>query len=118
MKTFLPNRLVLPFYFVGTLLVFFLGVALIVAMYRFTRPPSVDEARFAERRRNLAELRTQARQQLDEYGWVNAAQGVVRLPIRRAMELMLREWQNPAEGRSNLAVRIQSGQPGQAPAAP
>jgi len=37
---------------------------------------------------------------------VNKDKGIVRLPIQRAVELTLQEWQNPAAARSNLISRV------------
>ena len=83
-----------------------LGVLLIMAgliwlMYRYTHPAPVDQARWAERQRNLAEANAQDQEQLTSYAWIDQARGVVRLPAARAMELTVKEWQNPAAGRSN-----------------
>jgi hypothetical protein len=44
---------------------------------------------------------------LETYGWVDKARGIVRLPLDRAMELALRDWQNPVAAKSNLLVRLQ-----------
>jgi hypothetical protein len=110
MKTFLPNRVVLPFYFIGTILVFLMVVVVLAVMYRYTQPPAVDHERFEERRKALTELRAQAQQQLENYGWVNPEKRIVRLPIRQAMELTVREWQDPVAGRSNLIARSRASQ--------
>lgn len=35
------------------------------------------------------QLRAQQQQRLQEYGWVNEAAGIARIPVNRAMELLL-----------------------------
>lgn len=93
-----------------------LGMLLILAvliwiMYHVAAPPAIDQARWAERKRNLAELNAQNLDLLDNYGWMDQAKGVVRLPIERAMALTIKEWQNPAVARSNMMVRADFAAP-------
>ena len=76
--------------------------ALVWAMQRYTQPPPLGEDRVAVRKKALADLRAAEASELDSYGWVDQPKGVVRLPIAEAMQLALREWQNPAAARSNL----------------
>ena len=45
----------------------------------------------AERKAILAELRGKEQTAATTYGWVNQGQGVVRLPIERAVELIIQE---------------------------
>ena len=58
--------------------------------------------------------------ELTTYGWVDQPKGVVRLPIADAMQLVLRDWQNPAAARSNLIARVEkaTAAPPVAPAKP
>ncbi|HXJ35173.1 MAG TPA: hypothetical protein VMS22_14165 [Candidatus Eisenbacteria bacterium] len=42
-------------------------------------------------RRDLAELRARDQKLLDTYGWIDRDEGRVRIPVARAMELMLAE---------------------------
>jgi hypothetical protein len=105
MKTLLPSRTVLPAYFIGALAVFCLVIGMIRITYRSTRPPDVDHARFEERRKNLADLRAQTQQQLEHYRWINPVTQQVGLPLDRAIELVVQEWQDPITGRSNLLAR-------------
>jgi hypothetical protein len=85
--------------------------ALIWVMYHVAPPPRVDEAHWAERKRNLAELSAQNLDLLENYGWIDQNKGVVRLPIDRAIELTIKEWQNPAVARSNMIVRADFAAP-------
>ncbi len=90
---------------------FFILAGLIYLMYHYTRTGEVDQARWAERSKNLAELRAANREQLENYGWIDQKQGRVRLSVSRAMELTVSEWQNPAAGRSNLLARLEKALP-------
>jgi len=109
----------------GLVLVALVGTFLIVAglvwvMQYYTRPAPVNQARIAERRKYLADIRAAEADALNHYGWVDASKGLVRLPIGRAIELLLEEWKNPAAAHSNLAARADQAYapPPAAPAAP
>ena len=41
--------------------------------------------------KNLQSLRAQDTEVLERYGWVDSAKGTVRIPVSRAMELMVQE---------------------------
>ena len=81
--------------------------ALIWAMRHYTQPQPLGQARALERAQKLAELHAEETQKLDHIGWIDQSKGVVRLPIEVAMQIVLREWQNPAVGRSNLIARVE-----------
>ena len=100
---------------IGVLLIM-LGMVLV--MYHYTRPAPVDEARMAERRKNLAELNAQTKDVLEHYAWIDQTKGQVRLPVARAMELAASEWQQPAAARSNLLWRLEKVMPSPPPAPP
>jgi hypothetical protein len=99
---------------------FLIVVALVWAMQRYTQPAPLGEDRVALRKKALADLRAAEASELDSYGWVDQAKGVVRLPIAEALKLTLREWQNPASARSNLIARVEKATavPPAAPAKP
>jgi len=97
----------LAIYLVGVLGTFFIVAGLIWIMYYYTQPPPVDAVRAGERRQNLADLNAQTKEQLETYAWGDRTKGIVRLPIARAMDLTVLEWQNPAQARSNLLARLE-----------
>jgi hypothetical protein len=101
----------------GTLLIV---AALVWAMQRYTQPPPLGEDRVAARKKALAELRAAEAGELTTYGWVDQTKGVVRLPIAEAMQITLRDWQNPGAARSNLIARVEkaTAAPPAAPAKP
>ena len=91
---------------------------LAAALARFTSPAPVDSDRDALRARTLAELRATNTGALNNYGWQDQSKGIVRLPIARAMELMLTEWKDPAAGRAALIAREEKASPPAPPAQP
>ncbi len=97
----------------------FLVMAWLVWLMRhYTQPPSLAQAR--------AEERLKIKQAFDEanapvingYDWVDKGKGIVRIPVERAKELVLQEWQNPVAGHSNLAARAAKAFAQAAPATP
>lgn len=98
-------------YAVAVTAIFFLMSGAIWLMYHYTQSGSVEETRWAERARNLAELNAKNKEGLESFGWVSQDRGVVRLPITRAMELTVKEWQDPAAGRANLIARMERALP-------
>lgn len=72
-----------------------------------SEPEPLYAAGAEQRRENLRELRQRHEEILNQYGWEDEAKGFVRLPIERAMELMLQEWQDPEAGRAELIERVE-----------
>jgi hypothetical protein len=107
-------------YLIGILGSLLIIAALVWAMQRYTQPPPLGEDRVAVRKKALADLRAAEASELETYGWVDQAKGVVRLPIAEAMKLTLRDWQDPAAARSNLIARVEKATavPPAAPAKP
>ncbi|MDX1540025.1 MAG: hypothetical protein R3349_01350 [Geminicoccaceae bacterium] len=53
----------------------------------------------------LKELQAEARLILESYGWVDPDAGIARIPIERAMTLLVeRGWPNPVEGSPAVAA--------------
>jgi len=107
-------------YLLGILGAFLIVAALAWYAQRYTRPQPLGEDRVAARKKALVELRAAEANELENYGWVDQAKGVVRLPSAAAMQLTLREWQDPAVARSNLVARVAkaTAAPPAAPAKP
>jgi hypothetical protein len=99
---------------IGILGTFLIMAAMVGLMYARTRPPAVNAARAEERRKALADVTAQSRDQLENYAWIDPTKGIVRLPVSQAMELTVRNWKSPAAARSNLIARL----PKVAPPAP
>lgn len=80
---------------------------LVWKMRQYTTPPPLGAQRAAERTKALAELRAAETDALNNVGWIDPTKGLVRLPIADALKLAEREWQNPAQARSNLIARVE-----------
>jgi len=97
----------LAIYALGVIGSFLIVIALVWAMYRYTRPVPISGNRAAERKKALVEIRNAEAESLNSYGWVDQTKGLVRLPIARGMELVLQESKNPGAARSNLVARAE-----------
>lgn len=84
---------------IGALLVMWLVVR---EVRQYTTPPPLGTQRAEERAKALADTRAADHAALGSYGWQDKDRGIVRLPLERALELTLAEWQNPAAGRKKL----------------
>ena len=94
-------------YAVGIFGTFLIVAMLVLAMRHYTRPAPVGANRVEERYKFLQDQRAADAKAINEYDWVDKDKGIVRLPIQRAVELTLQEWQNPAAARSNLISRVE-----------
>jgi len=92
---------------IGIVGTFLLVGFLVWVMYSYVRPANLAAARTAERYQFLAEVQATETILADEYGWVNQERGFVRLPLVRAVEITLEEWQDPAAARALLATRVE-----------
>ena len=88
--------------FAGTFLIFALLGRL---MQSYSEPPSNAATRAAERMQILSDYKAASAPLVEKYDWQDQAKGFVRVPIARAKELVLEEWQNPVAARSNLMFR-------------
>jgi len=78
----------------------------LVALVKFSlKVPAIDADRAAERAKDLSEIRTVETTALDNAGWVDQQRGIVRLPIKAAIQLAAQEWKNPAQARADLIAR-------------
>jgi hypothetical protein len=82
----------------GVFVLFGLFAAVVWYLYlpRRTGAFPDDGIRTADQRvKTLAELRAKEAQQLQSYAWVDEKAGVVQLPLDRAVELTLEQYQQP-----------------------
>ena len=94
-------------YAIGILGTFLIVALLVLAMQHYTKPAPVGANRVEERYKFLQDQRAADAKALTEYEWIDKDKGIVRLPVQRAVELTLQEWQNPAAARSNLISRVE-----------
>ena len=95
---------------VGAVLLFVLVVVLQAVFYR-AEQSEVERKGAGGPTDELAQVRAEQEELLDGYRWVDEAQGVVRIPIRRAMELVVAQEQRRAKAEGEAP-------PGGAAAAP
>ncbi len=94
-------------YFVAIMATFFIMAFLIWVTKEYTQPKSITASRAKERAENLVTVKEAVAPLLNEYGWQDQEKGFVRVPIKRAMELTVQEWKNPAEARAQLISRME-----------
>jgi len=92
-------------YVVAILATFLLVGWLVWLMRSYTQAPSPFAARSVERMQIRAEFNAANAPLVEKYDWQDQAKGFVRVPIERAKELIMQEWQDPVAGRSNLTAR-------------
>jgi hypothetical protein len=92
---------------VGGLGTFLIMAVLVAILIRYTRPVDLTAARAQERRQFLAEVRKADAEAVGGYAWLHRDKGFLRVPVDRGIELVLKEWQNPAAARSNLIARVE-----------
>lgn len=100
------NKFKYVIYAVAILGSFLIMAALVKIMQGKTSSAAIGADRAEERRKNLVALQADAKQVSENYAWQDQGKGLVRLPIERAMEITLQEWQNPQAARSNLNARV------------
>ncbi len=101
------NKTKIAVYAIAIVGSFLIMGALVKIMQSRVAVQDMNAARGEERRKNLIAVRAEADQALKNYAWQDQGKGLVRLPIDRAMEVSLQEWQNPAAARSNLISRVE-----------
>ena len=92
---------------IGILGTFLIVAMLVLAMRHYSQPLPVGVNRVEERYKFLHEQKASDAKALNEYDWQDKGKGIVRLPVQRAVELTLQEWQHPAAARSNLISRVE-----------
>jgi hypothetical protein len=106
-----PGQRVGMAYLAGILGALLIVGALSWAMYNYMQPEPLGKNRAEERAKALAELKAAENDALHNVGWVDQTKGLVRLRIEDAMQIVEREWQNPAAARSNLIARVEKANP-------
>jgi len=92
-------------YAAGLLGTFLIVLLLVRLMQSYAEAPSIPAVRAAERMQIMSEFKAANDPLLEKYEWQDAAKGFVRIPLERAKELVLQEWQDPVSARSNLMAR-------------
>jgi hypothetical protein len=95
-------------YIVAILGAFLIVAALVWGVRALLQPAALGEDRAALRAKALAEIRAAEADAMTTPAWIDAAKGIVRLPVKDAMAIVERDWgQNPAAARTNLIARVE-----------
>src|ERR1700738_3920451 len=87
------NRVSLSVIVIGLVMILlFVGLAIFLVSQR-ENIPTVDEQTAEVRVKNLAELNAENERILTQYRWIDKNQGVVGIPINRAMDLVVAQLQ-------------------------
>ncbi len=79
----------------GALFVILLAVIALIQYAGFAMQDEVDAKVLTRPSPELAALRAREARRLSTYQWVDRKNGVVRIPVDRALELTLRDWSRP-----------------------
>lgn len=86
----------------------FLLVAFLVRqMVAYTRTAPVGAERGAARAADNAVIRAAGTDALKNWGYVDQAKGIIRVPVDEAMKLTVQGYQKPAAFRSDLVARVE-----------
>jgi hypothetical protein len=95
-------------YSVAILAVLLIGYILVHAMRAYVPTEAINAKRASERAAGLADVRATAEKELHgDSVYLNRNNGIVRLPIERAMELVVQGGKDPAAFRTNLMARVE-----------
>jgi hypothetical protein len=88
-----PERAPIPFgAWLGIVLLFlFFGIFVLVLVAATPHGNTYEAKRAEAREKKLNDARKAATQELNSYAWVDKGKGIARIPIDRAMELMLHD---------------------------
>ena len=94
----------------GVYAVALIGALLIMAglvwlMRYYTATPSLFAERSAERMQVRAEFDAANTPIVNTYDWQDQTRGIIRIPVDRAVDLTVQEWQNPKAARADLMAR-------------
>lgn len=89
-----PPAPTLPAYLLNLLVaagLFLLFLVILYVAYLPNRPAPIDSAAIQARQQRLAELRAKEQEMLTTYGITDPAKPTYRIPVERAMELIVNE---------------------------
>lgn len=92
-QTFFNNRI---FTFVAALLTILLSLFVMIFVYMPMRPKPIDAEAVAARKKTLQEVQSFQEKVATSYMWAEKDKGIALIPIDRAMELTVKEYNTPA----------------------
>ena len=114
-----PERAPIPFgAWLGIVLLFlFFGIFVLVLVAATPHGNTYEAKRAEAREKKLNDARKAATQELNSYAWVDKGKGIARIPIDRAMELMLHDLASKKPAPANpIETPAQAPAPGASPA--
>jgi hypothetical protein len=118
MNSDVTSRTSLTIYFIAALGSFLVVGVLAWFLYARTQPAPLNQARIAERIKNLQDITAVSSEALHNFAWQDQTKSLIRLPISNAMDLIVREYKNPEAARSNLLARVEKANPPPPPKEP
>lgn len=80
----------------------------VVAVKLLVNVPAIDADRAAIISKTFVEMHTNEIASLENVGWADKPRSIVRLPIETAIQMIERNWQNPAQARADLIARAEN----------
>lgn len=87
-----PNVTLIAAFIVGTCTVVLVLVTLLIQYFDFTIRAELERKQYAPESSALRKLHAEEQTKLNKYSWVSQKDGTVRMPLDRAIELTLRDW--------------------------
>ncbi|HIG29781.1 MAG TPA: hypothetical protein EYQ50_19080 [Verrucomicrobiales bacterium] len=93
---------------IGILGSFLIMGVMVCIMYQLSNPTELVDNRAELRHENLSALKADNESILNNYAWINQEKKVIRMPIERAMEIVVKEWgEDPMTGMEKLIERYE-----------
>jgi hypothetical protein len=102
-----PGPFKLTVYGIVILFSFFIMFYVVRGFYRDENPGPLNSARAAERLKARQDLTAKAQEALNKGGMVDTNKGIARIPINRAMQMMVQAYKNPEAAHADLVSRAE-----------
>ena len=86
-EKYLKTNFILSFFAILAVMCIFIIIMLIA--YLPNRPKAIDSVIIEKRKNNIIELRAEEDLIANSYGWIDKNEGIVRIPIQRAIDCFI-----------------------------
>ena len=93
-----PNVPLITLFIIGTTSVVLALIIGLMQYFHFAIRAEIEKKQYASESTSLRKLRADEHTKLGNYSWVSQKDGTVRMPIDRAIELTLRDWNRRPAG--------------------
>ncbi len=93
-----PKNSLIVVMVVGTITALVIIVLLVVGYFDMTVREEMEKKVYAHEANSLRDLHAEEQQKLEHYQWVSQKDGVVHVPVERAAELTLQDWNKRPTG--------------------